>query len=245
MAGHNEGRNSQAGEEHMVRRIEKSRYLMAALFAVIIFSFGLSVGMVAENRRIEYMNKFYQLQSNEYESLQLQYLYLTTISNTKESCPVLQYSLDVHLKHLEDTRIRLENYKQDASSMSRSDFDALTRQYLLAEIKSWLFTRTAEKVCNETNIVTILNFHSKNCIGCEDEAMVLSYFKALFKEKLLIFSFDLDYENELMVNILRKSYNVTIYPTLIVDDEKYEDFVSKDQLKKILCSYYGNITECE
>jgi hypothetical protein len=228
----------------MVRKLEKSRYWMAAVFTAMIFAFGLSVGMLAEQQRTKYVTEQYQEQSNEYESLQLQYAYLTSLSAERENCPALQYSLNIYIQHLEDTRLKLENYHESSSQINKAEFDTLKRQYILAEIKAWMFTQKVQKSCNETDIVTILNFHSKDCSRCDDEGMVLSYFKDILKDKLFIFSFDMDYANEPMVDILKREYNITSAPTLIIENEKKEGFTSTDELKEVLCNYYKNASIC-
>ena len=228
----------------MVRQFDKRRYWMAAIFTFVIFAFGLSVGMVAEQQRTKYVDAMYTEQSSEYESLQLQYAYLTSLSTAKESCPALQYSMNIYLNHLEDTRIRLENYQESSSSINKQGFDSLKRQYILAEIKAWMFARKLKEECNETDIVTVLNFHSKDCSRCDDEGIVLSYFKDVFKDKLFIFSFDMDYASEPMVNILKKGYNITSAPTLIIENEKKEGFTSADEMKKVFCNYYKNASIC-
>jgi hypothetical protein len=228
----------------MVRDFDKRRYWMAAVFTFVIFAFGLSVGMVAEQQRTKYVDAMYTAQSSEYESLQLQYAYLTSLSTAKESCPALQYSLNIYMKHLEDTRIRLENYQETSSSINKDGFDSLKRQYIIAEVKAWMFTRKLKEACNDTEIVTVLNFHSKDCERCEDEGMVLSYFKDVFKEKVLIFSFDADYEKEPLVAMLKSTYDVTMYPTLIVENQKYAGFIASEDLGKVLCANYKNESYC-
>lgn len=229
----------------MVRKLEKSRYWMAAVFTAMIFAFGLSVGMLAEQQRTKYVTEQYQEQSNEYESLQLQYAYLTSLSAESENCPALQYSLNIYIQHLEDTRLKLENYHESSSQINKAEFDTLKRQYILAEIKAWMFTQKVQESCNETNLVTLLNFHSQECSRCDDEGMILSYFKDIFKDKLMIFSIDMDYTNEPMVTLLKKTYEVDSYPTLIIDNQKIAGFIGTDDLKNVLCAHYQNESYCE
>ena len=40
--------------------------------------------------------------------------------------------------------------------------------------------------------------------------------------------------------ILKKQYEITIYPTLIIEDTKYGGILSNKELKKIICDSFKN-----
>ncbi len=62
----------------------------------------------------------------------------------------------------------------------------------------------------------------------------------MYKEKLLIFSIDATRDDEKMISLLKTIYDVDTYPTLIVEDEKMEGFVSKDDLQDKICSFHAS-----
>jgi hypothetical protein len=75
--------------------------------------------------------------------------------------------------------------------------------------------------------------------------MVLTYLKAIFGQSLLIFSLDEQLE-EPMIQLIKKNYQVTSFPTLIVEDTPIvgNPFVSRSTLQKIICQFLPDEEPC-
>ena len=85
------------------------------------------------------------------------------------------------------------------------------------------------------------------CPDCDAQSFVLSDIKKDLEdlerdEELLIFSFDADLELP-AVNILIRHYNITEYPSIIIDDRPYTGLYKKNGLKKMLCKD-NNLSIC-
>ena len=76
--------------------------------------------------------------------------------------------------------------------------------------------------------------------------MILTYFKKKYGEKLLVFPINVDLvENEAVINVLQKSYNISAYPSVVVGDKVYSGVVaSQEELSEDICEGL-NITEGE
>jgi len=211
--------------------------LYAAAFAIttIIFVLGILLGMVVEERRINYAEVRYSQDRVNYESLQLQQLYLATLSNG-EGCEAFSATLDNYVKRLEETRTRVERYSEDASLQPR-ELDELRRRYVIAELNYWLLARKTKETC-ESDVVSVVYFYSKDCSECQNQGYVLDYLKKVFGERLLVFALDADFKQEDMIAIVKNTFNVTQTPSLIVESEKFEGFISKDKLSEIICREY-------
>ena len=73
----------------------------------------------------------------------------------------------------------------------------------------------------------------------------MTYFKNLFGEKVLIFPINLDLrQQEPMVEIAMSQFNVTRYPTLVIDEQKYEGVMKKEELQGIICSSLDDAPQC-
>ena len=224
------------------RKIRPEKYLLAGLLTVLVFLLGTTLGLFIEEKRMDYLRNFYERESTELESLQLQYLIIMSGTNISKNCQGLKYAFNEYLENLEKKREKLEEYTRGSSSINKKDFEILTRQYLIAEVKSWLLARRIKEMCG-ADFVTLLNFHSKNCDKCEDQNIVLSYLKKKYGERLLIFSFNADYTEEGVVTLLKTNYNITNYPTLIIDDEKKEGFLPVEELEEIIKERLNNKTK--
>ena len=219
----------------MVER--KGRYILAAFITGLIFTLGLLAGLVVENERIGYVNNQFHENRVELNSAQVQYDILATIID-EESCSGVTESYYDSLSKLGQVQERLESYQQ-SQSRARNEFELLQREYVIEQTRYWLLAEKLISSCDQ-DIITILYFYGPEdeCPSCSDQEIVLSYYKQLFKNKLLIFSFDGDQVAEPVVNILKNVYEIEQFPTLIVSSEKFDQYQDKDALGELLCDTY-------
>ena len=223
----------------MVRKISKDKYLVAAFITFGVFLLGVLLGLVIEGKRVGYVETKSREQAIDLSSLQLQYQFMDQLEN-KDDCPILLKTFAESVSSLENTRIRLEGYDQDAK-ISKYEFELLKRDYIHAQIRYWLLAKKSKEICG-SDLVTVLYFFSdkEECPMCDQQAFVLTYLKKIFKEKLLIFSFDSKLENEPIISLLKHSYGVTEFPTVVVDGNVTEGFASKELLLKKICDNYDS-----
>ena len=43
-----------------------------------------------------------------------------------------------------------------------------------------------------------------------------------------------------MINIFKEEYNIAKVPTIIIENKKFEGLTTKEELGKLICSYYNN-----
>ncbi|RLE38276.1 hypothetical protein DRJ17_04390 [Candidatus Woesearchaeota archaeon] len=228
-----------------MRKINKKRYVIAGLLTFFIFMFGLLLGLIIEGERVSYISEMYRKESIDLESSQLQFAYLETLKD-KDMCPVVFGLLDENVKASDKTRIKLENYNND-KSIRGEDFELLKKEYTLSLIRYWMLAKKAKDIC-DVDTVRVLYFYSddKECPKCGDQAVVLTYLKKKFNEKLLIFALDSKFEKkEPIIRLLKKQYDISVFPSLVIEEDKVEGFIDKAELIAKLCDYYeGNYTEC-
>lgn len=225
-----------------MRKISREIYIVAALITLGVFLLGLLLGLVIEGKRTNYIESVSKEQNLDFSSLQVQYAFIDQLSQEK-NCNAVAKTFEENIKNLESTRLRIESFDENAK-LNKNEFDLLKRDYTLAQLRYWLLAKTTKELCGE-DIVSILYFFSddKECPNCNEQAFVLTYLKKLFKEKLLIFSFDSKFEKEPMINLLEKSYNITKYPALIIEGKKYEGFNGKEDILNTICKYYTSKIE--
>lgn len=225
-----------------MRKLSKEIYFVAALITSGIFLLGLLLGLVIEGKRTDYIESVSKKQNLDFSSLQVQYAFIDQLSQEK-NCNAVAKTFEENIKNLESTRLRIENFDRNAK-LNKNEFDLLRRDYILAQLRYWLLAKRTKELCG-SDIVSILYFFSddEECPNCNQQAFVLTYLKKLFKENLLIFSFDSEFEKEPMVNLLKKSYDIARYPTLIIEGKKYENFNDKEDILNIICRHYRSTIE--
>ena len=55
---------------------------------------------------------------------------------------------------------------------------------------------------------------------------------------MLNFALDGDYDKEPMIRILKKTYEIERFPTIVIDDEKFEGLTDKDIVLAEICKRY-------
>ena len=225
-----------------MRSLSKDKYIMAGAITLGVFLLGLFLGLAIEGKRVNYIESIGRKQNLDFSSLQLQYAFIDQLSQ-ENNCLAVQKTFEQNINNLESTRIRLENFDRDAT-LNRNELDILKNEYILAQIRYWLLAERTRKLCG-SDIVSILYFFSdeSECPDCEKQAFVLTYLKKRFKDKLLIFSFDSKFYDEPMIPLLKNTYNVTSYPTIVIENHPKSGFQDKDIILNELCSYYREKTE--
>ncbi|MDO8555745.1 MAG: hypothetical protein Q7R96_01050 [Nanoarchaeota archaeon] len=223
------------------RTIHWKKHLLALFITAVIFGIGIIIGIQLTDTRINTIKALNEHQQADFESLQLQYLYLNS-QRGNQTCIALTKTLEENVYDLENARIKVENYLQNSDD--KEELELIKRSYTLAEIRYWLLHEQTKQRCS-SEAVALLYFYQQEplCNDCSAQGYILTALKEQFKEKLLIFSIDENTE-EPMVDILKKVYNISETPTLIIEEKSYPGIQTMEQLQPLLCKHYKNEEEC-
>ena len=228
------------------RKVIKSNYIIAIFFTIIIFFLGLTLGFLFDNLRLSYVESLNKESEVDYLSLQFQYLYLTSLEDANSSCTVLRSAMEKSISDLSESLEDFIAFKKN-TRINKAQYEIIGRRYILDNLKYLLLSKRTKEEC-DLDVVNVLYFHStKYCATCPDQGVILTYFKKLFKDSLLVFPIDVDYgAKEPMISILLDQYGITEYPSLVIEDKKYSGLVSNTKLKKIICDSFKDEKEiCE
>lgn len=211
--------------------------MAAAAITCGIFLLGLFLGLVVEGKRIASIQEEERMQNLDFSSLQVQYQFIDQLSKP-DNCAAVEQTLNTNLKSLEKSRVQLDEYSQQ-STFNTNEYELLRREYMLAQLRYWMFSRQTQEVCRRDQLDILYFFHTTEiCPECDGQSFVLDYMKKIFQDDLLIFSVDGTLGSEPMISILTQTYNVTQYPTIVINGEKIEGFIESENLQVSLCSTY-------
>ncbi len=226
------------------RRISRGRYFIAAFITLLVFLLGVSLGLIVDYERMKYVDQENELQKVNYDSLQLQYLYMGYIPDNHESCGILKLALEDSISQLSESLEAVERYQED-SIINKNEYAVIERKHLIDNLRYWMFSKRLQQVCQEDTINILYFFSLEDCDVCPNQGTILSYFKKKLDDKLLVFPINLDLkEDERFLKILKLQYNITTLPTLIINEEKYEGIISKPELAEIICNQTENKEQC-
>lgn len=224
------------------RNYNKSRYIIVLVLTLAIFTIGILIGIIISGERASYIKDENRLQRLNYDSLQLQYFYLQSVLSKNKDCDLASKALEEEVSNLGLLGDRLNQFIKDANA-DTNELNLLKREYTLAELRYWFLLSDVRETCKD-DVVSILYFYSNNdCSDCRTQGVILSFLKDKFKERLLIFSLDSDFTEEPLLGLVKRSFNITKSPTLIISGDKIEGFIDKDKLLNNLCSKYNDIED--
>ena len=209
------------------------------------FIIGILIGSQLTSERVKFLQESATEQAIDFESLQAQYLYVS-FTNDNRSCAAVEQTFEANVEQLEDTRKQLEEFIK-SSQFNQESYNQLKRRYIISQVRYYLLAKSTQEIC-ERDIVTLFYFFSEdsNCSDCTNQGTVLTYLKRLFKDKLLVFSFDGTFEEEPFIPILKKVYNVTEFPTVIVENQELHGLQNRDTLLEEICAHFkGEYPECQ
>ncbi len=233
---------AQPSSERSWRTISTDKYVIAGIITALIFGLGLTLGLILEDARYGLIQRVNQDQEIRYLSLQLQYLFLTSFHNDN-SCLVLTATLQETITDLSNSLNDVISF-EEKKSRNKEKKVTVERRYLLDNLRYWLLAKESKKKCN-MDIVPIIYFYNQACDSCADQGTILTFYKNLFEDRLLVFPVNMDLtEYEPMAKIIQSQFNITQFPTLIVDSTKFEGVVDKEQMQKIICTSLREAPQC-
>ncbi len=220
------------------------RYLVAAVITMLVFSFGVLLGVILDYERLDALSSKSEIQELDYRGLQLLYLYLSDVENDKANCVIMRATLEESIKDLSYSLEQYERYESN-SYVNKGDFDIVVRTYLQDNLRYWLFSQKTRELCKD-DVINVLYFYSKDkCYICPNQGTILTYFKLKLKDKILIFPINVDLEDdEKLIKMLRLQYNITSYPSIVVNDDTYSGIIPKDEVAKIICEHSRDKEKC-
>ncbi|MFP4112218.1 MAG: hypothetical protein ACLFPQ_00980 [Candidatus Woesearchaeota archaeon] len=207
------------------KKINKSKYAAVFLLTTLIFLSGLYLGNTILGKKLQQVDSFAEQIKTDTLALEVQYLlfqedpckYINTTPLTDEL-----YQLALRLDYMEN---RMEKENPDVLRMKE--------YYYLLELRHWLFLKKTRDQCG-TNDIFILYFYGdeKACSQCEEQGFILTWLRTNYPS-VKVYSFDITSDN-IAVETVKKFYGVSQPPTIIIDNDTIEGFITKNELKDII-----------
>ena len=208
-------------------------FLKTFVMSLGIFVIGFFLGSVVEKSLTTDLNAKTQAIENSIQDIELESLYLLTSSNS--SCIFLDDLVRRTNNNLDELAGQLSGYDQNKIVFTSVDLVNIKTKYTSLLVKDWLLQGSVNKNCN-TNSTTVLYFYKREgCSDCVVQGNILTVLKQQFKEKVMIFPLDHDLGVS-SVELLESNYNVTSFPSVVINNELYSGIVGFGRLRGSVCS---------
>ncbi len=215
--------------------MKKTRYLVALLFTGLIFVVGILIGSRITTSHAEQIQQKIEDDLLEMQSLELEMSLVREI-NSSSLCNYIGYRLpEIIRKKVELGR------KFDVGDIPEDEAFVLKRQYVISLTKYWLFSEVNKRECNINNPTILFFFNDYE--RSREQGRILDYLVYRSNESITVFSFNMNWIDQPLVNLFMINYNVTEAPAVVLDGVKYDGVQSKEQMTKVLCANY-NLSFC-
>jgi hypothetical protein len=220
-------RKPERWKKRMVK-LRKRIFLKAALITLIVFSVGFLFGYYLDSVRFGFIEDEMLKSSVASESFIVSQAYL---QDHPDYCRLTELRLPQMARDVEQMGVDIGSFSEKSIFIN---YTILEQRYFIYEIRAWMSAEEYKTRCNK-NITTILFFYKKNDTQSMNEGIVLTSIREDRNKygKVMIFSFDKDFD-EPSLALVREDFNVTLTPALIINKKKYEGFIGKDDLEKII-----------
>ncbi len=218
----------------MERKISVKKYFLAFVLTIIVFSAGVVLGVMLESARLQDAQQIILTEKVNLRSLQLQQNY---IESGVADCNALNKLLEANINELTRKMATVIDYEK-RSVFNQEEFELQLRDYFLTEIQFLLVSQEIDKKCEKDN-VKVLYFYDENRFDTQGD--VLDYVRKRFDGKVLVFSFNSAFEEEPMIRTLLASYNITFYPSVVVEEVVFRGHTSVDVLLGHICENFRSM----
>jgi hypothetical protein len=213
------------------RKVSTKKYLLAFFLTVAIFVIGILIGMWFENLRLAESEQVILDEKVSLRSLQLQQKY---IDLGLADCGALNQLLQTNIDELGKKVAEVISYERRAF-FTQTDFNLQLRDYFLTELQYLFLAQEIEQTCDQ-NSVKIVYFYDENEFDTQGD--ILSYVKKLFGSRVLVFSFNANFNQEPMIPILINSYDIVQYPSVVIEEKVLQGHTSVEEVIDLVCDEF-------
>lgn len=222
------------------RELSIRRYATAFIFTCLIFVIGIFVGNFFSDDRVDYLKDLAYKQQLDYRSLELQSLYISSFEISNESCLAFKKVLERSLEDVASAQSKVEMYMKQENDKRYGD---IKREYSMAQIRYLLLDKKLREICDFDTVPLLYFYSDKECPDCNPQGTILTYLKEKIQNKLLIFSLDVDFADEPLIDLFELRYNVTEVPSILINDTLHEGIILKEDILKEICMLYKTAPE--
>lgn len=207
-------------------------FLKTFFISLGIFVIGFFIGSVVENSLTADLRERTESIQNSIQEIELESLYLLSVSNS--SCPFLNDLVRKTNNNLDDLAGKLSSYDEEKIVFTSNDLVNIKSKYTVLLVKDWLLQNSVRQHC-KTNSASILYFYDRDCTDCLFQGDILTVLKQQFKEKVMIFPLDHSLGTS-PVSLLESYYNITRFPSVVIDEAAYSGIIPFKNLREYVCS---------
>lgn len=217
----------------MEPKYKKYVVITSFIITIAVFSAGVIIGKFLDNYRFtDVVDTMRETEINT-ESYVVEQQFIEKFGG--RSCELLRPRLIELSRDLSTIGQSLTLYESGAMLLDKKDYDYLKRRYFVLEARTYMYELQAKYSCGDNRTLILFFYSGQDEVPSIKQGYVLDEMYREYKNNVSIHSFDINFQNSTITDILEKYYNITEAPTIVVNDNIVKDeFVSVSELQALI-----------
>lgn len=192
-------------------------FIEAAILTTIIYLFALVLNGYLDNQRVEELDYNLINASINFDNIIIAQRFYQNFNTT--NCEIEKEFITNNFKNLKVIGTDLGNFGSLFLEKNKNISLLKQRDYFLKQISLYDLTYKYNQNCQNQTIIPIIYFFNSKNTQLDKQALILEQFARNYQNKTIVFSFDINYEDEPLLNSIKNRYNVTFSPFLIIGNK--------------------------
>lgn len=215
-----------------IRKLNWQLYVAALLITIIVFGSGFWVGLQIEKNATAGVDA--SIAEVRQRSLSVETMLL--MEESPQFCSFFVEEMNNFDSETYDLGQKI-GYMEDRGQVEPQ----VKANYMMLELRDYLLLQRINKRCNMTSDVVLYFLSSADCASCRQQGDEIT--RARQGTSVRVYSFDAAI-NSTAISALQLSYNVTMYPTLIINGKKFSGLMAAKDItanlqRNLLVVEYG------
>lgn len=203
----------------------KESIIKAGAVTVLVLSLGILLGYQMDDLRQDHLSEELRQSNLETETFSVLDDYVQR--SDRDHCQLMDVQIPSIGERNGELGSELERFEAQNIG-SDEEYRYIRDRYYNNQLRLYMALNSYKDRCNGTNQTTILYFFDDSTESQRQGAVLNEVVK---QKNVQVFSFNAEVDDSLVVDVLTEDFNVTDYPTVIVnDDQKFEGFISENEL---------------
>ena len=214
----------------------KESIIKAGAVTVLVLLLGILLGYQMDDLRQDHLSEELRQSNLETETFSVLDDYVQR--SDRDHCQLMDVQIPSIGERNGELGSELERFEAQNIG-SDEEYRYIRDRYYNNQLRLYMALNSYKDRCNGTNQTIILYFFDDSTES-QRQGAVLN--EVVTQKNVQVFSFNAEVDDSLVVDVLTEDFNVTDYPTVIVnDDQKFEGFISENELNYDVIN--GNQTE--
>lgn len=215
----------------MVDRKVDWEYLVIAFFVTVLIMTGIFfVGNGLSDHKVNSLRDDVKQIEVEQRSHSLGLQLAESVEGQK--CEAMKRWIESSVPDIQDLRQKAAAY-ESSSKIENTDYKLVKKRYMNLVIQNLIEVRQMEEQCDEETVNIVYLYTKNDCGRCNDQGTILTYYRRNYEDDIIVHPLDTDLEMK-SVDFMKDFYNITEYPSLIVEGEVYKGFQDREKLGEII-----------